>query len=298
MKNGIEVLNFGSLNIDHVYKVERFVRPGETMACLGYEKYAGGKGLNQSVALARAGVEVAHAGCVGEDGGFLVKTLAEAGADTGFVRQIAEATGHACIQVDEEGQNSILLYPGVNRKITEGQIVAVLDSVAPGTILVLQNEINLIPFLIREAKKRDLTVAFNPAPCTDEVSDYPLELVDILFVNELEAEQLSGLSPLDPNGMLDELAKQYPACEIILTLGGDGALYARKDERIKVTAAEVAVVDTTGAGDTFCAYFVAAKLRGFTPEQAMAAATLAAGISVGRAGAAVSIPFAGEVFTV
>ncbi len=291
----IEVLNFGSLNIDHVYRVDHFVRPGETLSCESYSVFAGGKGLNQSVALARAGVRVAHAGKIGNDGDFLRRTLQESGVDVSLLLRGEVATGHACIQVDKKGQNSILLYPGANRDLSKKEIVTVLDQLERGSILLLQNEINHIPFLMEEGHKRGLYVAINPAPCGPEVSDYPLELVDLLFVNEIEGAQLSGCDG-DAGTVCDELAGRFPEQEIVMTLGGDGALYAHGEQRIRVEAPPVDVVDTTSAGDTFTGYFIAAKLRGFSAAECMRTASLAGSIAVSRPGAASSIPAAAEVF--
>lgn len=293
--NKIEVLNFGSLNIDHVYQVPHFVAPKETLSCMEYAQFAGGKGLNQSVALARAGVRTAHAGKIGPDGAFLEETLKLAGVDTQFLIHGALPTGHAIIQVDREGQNCILLYPGANRAITQEEIDSVLECLEPGTWILLQNEINEIPYLMREAKARGFRIAINPAPCGLEVAEYPLELADVLFVNEIEAAQLSGLNGM-PDEILDVLVKRFPECEIVMTLGGDGAAYAKGAKRFRVASPEVAVVDTTSAGDTFSGYYIAAKQRGYSPERAMETAALAGSIAVSRAGAAVSIPTADEVF--
>ena len=209
--NKIEVLNFGSLNIDHVYQVPHFVAPKETLSCMEYAQFAGGKGLNQSVALARAGVRTAHAGKIGADGAFLEETLKLAGVDTRFLIHGTLPTGHAIIQVDREGQNCILLYPGANRAVAREEIDSVLDRLEPGTWILLQNEINEIPYLMREAKARGFRIAINPAPCGPEVSEYPLELADVLFVNEIEAAQLSGVNGM-PDEILDVLVKRFPEC--------------------------------------------------------------------------------------
>ena len=292
----VEVLNFGSLNIDHVYRVPHVVAPGETLGCQDYSVFAGGKGLNQSIALARAGIKTAHAGKIGADGTFLVQTLQNSGVDTTFVFTGETPTGHASIQVDQSGQNSILLYPGANCMISENEIVAVLEKQSPGTWLLLQNEINSIPFLIREAKKRGMKIAINPAPCTDAVKEYPLELVDLLFVNEIEAAQLSGCQGSFEE-IADALAKQYPQAQIVMTLGSAGAIYRCGIYSHFEPARKVKVVDTTSAGDTFCGYFLSSLLKGMTPEKAMFYAAEASSVTVSRAGAAQSIPSAEEIFS-
>ena len=127
----MNVVNFGSLNIDHVYAVDHFCRAGETIHTKSYTQNAGGKGLNQSVALARAGVETWHAGLIGPEGHFLKETLDRAGVHTRFVEESAGSTGHAIIQVDSTGQNSILLHDGANGRLTPDFVTAVLDLVPP-----------------------------------------------------------------------------------------------------------------------------------------------------------------------
>ena len=292
----MQVLNFGSLNIDHVYTVGHFVAAGETLAALDYKINAGGKGLNQSVALARAGVKTFHAGMIGRDGIFLKEVLESAGVNTEHTVVGELPSGHAVIQLERDSaQNSILLYSGSNMSIPQDFMCSVLDSVPQGSWILLQNEINDIPFLICEAKKRKLHVAINPAPCTDAVKDYPLELCDLIMVNLIEASQLTGVENA-PSVAAEMLAEKFPDSEIVITLGGDGALYRFKSEEIFVPAFPVEAVDTTGAGDTFTGFFLAAKLRGMGAEQAMKYASFAASVAVSRHGAAASIPSASEVF--
>lgn len=293
----MQVLVFGSLNIDHIYAVPHFVAPGETLAGTEYHVNAGGKGLNQSVALSRAGVATAHAGMIGPEGGFLKKVLADSGVDTTNVITGKTPTGHAIIQVEAvRGQNSILLYPGANAAIPETEMSRILRSCPEGCWLLLQNEINSVPYLIREGKKRGLHVAINPAPCTEAVREYPLELCDLIFVNEIEAAQLTGREGPERE-LADLLAGLYPRTEIVITLGKKGALYCRGGERIAVPAHRAKAVDTTSAGDTFTGYFMAARLRGMGVREALEAASLASSITVSRPGAASSIPLAAEVFS-
>lgn len=294
----MEVLNLGSLNIDHVYQVPHFVVPGETLTSLGYQRNAGGKGLNQSVALARAGVAVSHAGKIGEGGEFLLEVLREAGADVRCVLRGEVPTGHAIIQVDPCGQNDIILFPGANRNLRRDELEGILASADSGCWLLLQNEINDIPFIMERAHQLKLHIAINPAPCGPEVLEYPMHLVDLLFVNEIEGATLAGMA-LDsaPEEIANALTERWPQAALVLTLGKRGALYAKgRDERYFVEAESVKAVDTTSAGDTFCGYFMAAILRGYSPQRAMAVATHASAITVSRPGAAVSIPTADEIF--
>ena len=292
----MQVLNFGSLNIDHVYTVPHFVAPGETLASADYLVNAGGKGLNQSVALSRAGVKTFHAGMIGREGLFLKEYLQQANVNTEFVAVGDIPTGHAVIQVEKcSGQNSILLYPGANMAIPRSEMSRVLRSVPAGSWLLLQNEINDLPFLIEEGKACGLKIAINPAPCTPEVASAPLHLCDLIMVNEIEAAQLTSLEG-DFQLISARMAELFPQSEIIITLGAEGALYRCGEKMLTVPARQVDVVDTTSAGDTFTGYFLAAKLRGMTPEKAVKCAVFASSITVSRPGAACSIPCACEVF--
>lgn len=288
----MKVLNFGSLNLDYVYAMDEFVQPGETRACLGRQVHCGGKGLNQSIAMARAGLPVWHAGILGAEGGILRETLAAAGVQTEFLRQSEAPGGHTVIQVDRHGQNSILLYPGTNAALTEDFVDAVLSAFGPGDVVLLQNEINLVSYIMRRAAERGLAIAFNASPFNG-VEEYPLELVRWLFVNEIEGGALSGET--EPEAILRALRARFPKTEVILTLGSDGSMWAGEGGSSFCPACRVQAVDTTGAGDTFTGYF----LRGILGEDCgldpLTLATQASAIAVTRPGAAPSVPTLPEV---
>ena len=277
-----KILNFGSLNIDHVYQVEAFVRPGETISALGYARHPGGKGLNQSIALARAGTRVLHAGCIGVDGLFLKEFLEEDGVDCSLVNILEGApTGHAVIQVSAQGENCIVICGGANQAIPSSLIETAAAKLSPGDIVLLQNEISCIPEIMRAASAAGARIFFNPAPFTAAVASYPLELLNTLIVNETEAEGLahSGFDTL--------------SCNVFLTRGSRGARYVPKGggTPVEVPAVPVSkVVDTTAAGDTFIGYFLAGLARGEAVATAMSEASKAASWCVAHAGAAPSIP--------
>ena len=285
----MNILNFGSLNIDLVYQVEHIARPGETIASSSHQVFAGGKGANQSAALARAGARVFHAGQVGPDGQWLVDKLAGLGVDVQHTRVGDVPTGHAIIQVDRHGQNSIVLFAGANTQIDRGAIDAALSCFDRGDILLLQNEINDISYIIAAASERDLTISLNPAPFGPEVRAYPLELINLLIVNETEATGLVGASELA------DLAVLCPHAQIALTLGAAGAQYRSPTEEFHLPAPHVEAVDTTGAGDTFIGYFLQGLTANMTARDAMARAVQAAALCVTRPGAMDSIPAADEI---
>jgi len=287
------IVNFGSLNIDHVYRVEHFVRPGETVPSLGYEQYAGGKGGNQSLALARAGADVFHAGKTGAEGAWLKELLAENGVNTDNVEITEGPGGHAVIQVNPEGENAIVLYGGSNREITPDDAKRVLAGFGPGDFLLSQNEISSIPEIITIGAERGLDIFFNPAPMSPEVLDYPLEAVKFFIINETEGEGLTGET--EPERILDVMAGKFPEASVVLTLGERGAVYRDSSRSLNVPASKVQPVDTTAAGDTFIGYFLAQIMTGRDTEEALKAACCAAAVCVTKAGAADSIPWKEEV---
>ncbi len=289
----MRVLNIGSLNIDYVYRVSRFIRAHETMPVMSRSVHCGGKGLNQSIAAAKAGLSVYHAGMIGPEGGILRDMLAENGVDTSFVRSGEEPGGHTVIQVTDDGENCILLYGGTNRMLTTEFVDETLAGFSPGDALILQNEVNLMPYILRRAADKGMRVAFNAAPMDASVLSYPLETVAWLVVNEVEGAALAGCEA--PEAILDALCARYPDTAIVLTLGADGAMLRDSYGTIAVPAYPVTPVDTTGAGDTFLGYFLSGALNGATSAEAMRFASAASAITILRPGAADSIPRRREV---
>ena len=291
------VLNFGSLNLDYVYQVDHFVRPGETISAKSQSVNAGGKGLNQSCALARAGATVFHAGCVGNGGEPLLEILRADGADTSFILQANVFQGNAVIQVDPTGENCILLYGGSNQCITEEQIEETLTGFGRDDVLLLQNEINNLPLIVDKAYERGMTIILNPSPYDDRLLDVDFGKLSWLLVNEVEMEQVSGTD--QPDDAWKQLYKKYPELSLLITLGKQGSIAFRTEngglETAEQQAFPVKALDTTAAGDTFTGYFVAALMEQRPLAECMKLATAASAISVTRPGAAPSIPGREEV---
>ena len=292
----MKALCFGSLNIDYTYRVDHFVGRGETLSSRDLQVFSGGKGLNQSVALSRAGVKTYHAGAVGTDGLFLLEELWQAGVNTDFVAVRNDVrTGHAIIQNTPDGDNCILLYGGANQAITRGQVDEVLSGFAGGDVLVLQNEINELAYLMQRAHELGLRIALNPSPMHEAVLSLPLHLVDWLILNEVEAGQILGCCVTDGAAAACALREKFPQTAIVLTMGKNGSYYDDGTQRLHQCAFPVQAVDTTAAGDTYTGFFLAGVLEGLAVSDAMALAAKAAAISVTRPGAAPSIPERQEV---
>ena len=289
----MKLLDFGSLNIDHTYQLPHLVRPGETLASDSYHKSEGGKGFNQAVALAKAGQEVYLAGAIGQDGLFLRDYLQELGVHTEHLCVLDAPTGHAMIQLDTEGQNCIILFGGTNGMITEAMIDEVLADFGAGDYLLLQNEISHVDSILRAAHAKGMHIILNPSPMSPELLTWPLELVEWFILNEIEGADITGKA--QPEEMLDELLRRYPACHVVLTLGERGSVYADAAQRIDQSIVTAHTVDTTAAGDTFTGYFIHALLQGEAIQQALKTAACASAITVSRPGAGRSIPAAEEV---
>lgn len=291
----MKILNLGSLNMDITYLVDHVVAPGETIKASCQEQFCGGKGLNQSIALAKAGAQVYHAGCIGRDGEMLSTTLRNAGVDIRFLEQVDQPSGHAIIQVDEKGQNSIVIYGGANACVTTEYIDQVIANFDGGDVLLLQNEISNIGYAIEAAARQGMRVALNPSPFDERLLDCDLSKVSWLILNEVEGQQMTGCSAGAPSLILKKLRKAYPQAACVLTLGTAGAYYQDADTTVFQDTFRVKSVDSTGAGDTFTGFFLAGITQGCDPNQAMRRAAAAAAISVSRRGASASIPTDQEV---
>ena len=290
-------LVLGSANIDMVFSVDRIVNPGETISSRTLFRNAGGKGANQAAALAKAGTDVSFAGNIGKDGIWLLDKLSSYGVDVSLSNVSDEGfTGQAIIQVDDSGENAIVLYPGMNRNFTEEHIDNVLNHFSSGDYLVLQNEINLVDYAIAEAKKRGMRIVLNPSPFDSEIEKFPLDLVDIFFVNENEGAKLLNEVCDDYEEMARKLSVKFISSSIIMTAGSNGSYFAEKGNVIHAEAEKVTAVDTTGAGDTFTGFFLSAISSDRNAEDALRIANRAAGIAVSRKGAMEAIPDIKEVF--
>ena len=290
---GMKILNFGSLNLDYVYQVEHFVQPGETLAARKQKIVPGGKGLNQSVALAKAGAEVYHAGCIGIGGEELQALLEENGVHTEYLRKVDELQGNAMIQVDSSGENCIILYGGSNRMISKEQIDETLEHFSSDDWMVLQNEVSNLEFMIEKATEKGITVVLNPSPFEAFLEKLDYNQISWLLVNEVEAQQLTGKKEAD--AVWNILHEKYPKLCLIMTMGINGSYCFTPQETIYQEVYPVKTVDTTAAGDTFTGYFLQGMAQGLPLKECMEQAARASAICVSREGAAVAIPLRTEV---
>lgn len=295
----MKILNFGSLNVDYVYRVQHIMLPGETQQSLGTEVFAGGKGLNQSIAIAKTGMEVFHAGLISRnDSQFLLDICKENHVRTDYIKMSDVKSGHTIIQVDDRAQNSILLYGGSNRMVTRDFVDEVLSNFTEGDVLVLQNEINMLPYIIDQAFEKKMKVILNPSPYNDSLKECDMSKISIFLVNEIEGRLLAGEEFAEEENadvLLDAILERYPSAGIVLTLGEEGAFYCNKEVRYFQKIFPVEAVDTTAAGDTFTGYFIYGCLSGLSMEETLKIAAKASSIAVSRKGAAPSIPTIAEV---
>ena len=197
----MKILNYGSCNIDYVYALDHILKVGETLVADKLSIFPGGKGLNQSIAIARAGAPVFHAGCVGSDGGFLLELMMASGVDTSYVKRVDEKNGHAIIEVSREGDNSIFIYAGSNGMIEKADVDTVLSNFEKGDILLLQNEISNIEYIIEKAYDIGMKIILNPSPINEKILGLDFNKLSYIILNEIEAGDISGNA--DPYLSLD-----------------------------------------------------------------------------------------------
>lgn len=295
----MKILSFGSLNIDYVYSVPHFVKKGETLSAKELTVYTGGKGLNQSIALARAGVETYQAGAIGTDGMFLLEQLKEAGVKTDLVKILDDVrTGNAIIQNDDEGDNCIVLFGGANQAITKEQVDEVFKDFTNEDYLLIQNEINELSYIVEKAKEEGMKIILNPSPMNEKIMKLPLDQIDYFILNEIEAMQILKMDKpeeIDGKYIASLLHERFKDATIVLTLGSEGSVCISDDEYVEQSIYKVKAIDTTAAGDTYTGYFIAGILNGKTIKESMDIASKASAIAVTRQGAAPSIPVLEEV---
>ena len=289
----MKVLNIGSMNLDLVYSVDHIVQPGETEASFSLDTFLGGKGLNQSMALAKAGVEVYQGGMIGEDGQVFLDACTEYGVKANYIRTIPGKSGHAVIQRDRNAQNCILLYGGANQMLTESYVDEVLADFGTGDILLLQNEVNMMRYIVEKAYEKGMQIALNPSPFNEKLDAVDMEKISIFLMNEVEGNQITGLT--EPDEIIAEMLRRFPMAKIVLTLGKDGAVYADAEQKHFQPIFKVEAVDTTAAGDTFTGYFLAGLLEGMSVPEILKMSAKASSIAVTREGAVPSIPYRHEV---
>lgn len=276
------VFNLGSINLDHFYSVSDFPGPGETVSMSDHRCMLGGKGANQSIAIARAEGSVIHIGAMNRGDRAMRDEMANAGIDMDAVQDSQSPTGHAIIVVASDGENQIMIYPGANRAIDMREATDVLDRASPGDWALLQNETNGASRFVEAAKERGMKIAYSAAPFDAEIAAGLIRHADLLVVNEVEASALGEMTgkPLDDTGVQ----------HLVVTRGGEGFEYHGGGTRLRQSAIEVDVVDTTGAGDCFLGYLLAGIDRGDAIESALALAGAAAALQVTRQGTASAIP--------
>lgn len=290
---GMKVLNFGSLNYDYVYTVDHMVREGETLSSEKMETFLGGKGFNQSVALSRAGIDVKHAGAVGEEGEGFLAFCRENGIDTSYIRTLPGKSGHTIIQIDRNAQNCILLYGGANQSIPEEYVDEVLEDFGEGDFVLLQNEINVTVSVVEKAYAKKMKVVLNPSPFDSSLEACDMSKVSVFLMNEIEGYMMTGEK--EPEKILDVMEERYPDACTVLTLGSDGVVCLSEHKRYRQEIVKVKAVDTTAAGDTFTGYFIAGLADNLDIPVILKRCVQASAIAVSRKGAAPSIPSKEEV---
>lgn len=281
------VFNLGSINIDLIYRVPHFPAAGETLTTRSFMRALGGKGANQSIALAAAGANVLHIGAANPDDGWLFDEMQSSGVDMTHVQKTDTPTGHAIVSVNDEGENQILLHPGANRAIDMTTANTVLDQGVAGDWVLLQNETNGAVEFVAAAKLRGLHIAYSAAPFEEAVALALLPHCDLLIVNEGEAAALVKATGTP--------AENLGLSHLVITKGAKGADYIGVNGAHHQPAFNVDAIDTTGAGDCFYGYFLAGLVANADISTILREASAAAALQVTKSGAATAIPLRQDV---
>jgi ribokinase len=292
-----EIVVVGSANLDLVVDVARIPRPGETVLGGDLRRIPGGKGANQAVAAARLGRSVAMVGRVGDDeGGQILRAALDAdGVNTlDLAETVDTPSGVALIAVAEDGDNAIVVSPGANGRVSVDDIDAAGRTIEAAACVLLQLEIPL-PAVVSAAERARGTVILNPAPApTVALPPNLIASVDVLVPNETELARLSGHEGGIDLETAATLARELPSPAVVVTLGASGALVVGDDE-VHVPAPPVAPVDTTAAGDSFCAALADGIVSGRSLVEATEWAVRVGAATTLRAGAQPSLPTPAEV---
>jgi ribokinase len=290
------VVVVGSLNLDIVVVMDRLPAAGETVMGNSLARHAGGKGLNQAVAAARLGAPVTMLGAVGDDvsGEWLVNVLHEAQIDASYIRTIPGTSGTALIEVENGGENHIVVVPGANAELDAAQIAEHITSIPDVGYLLIQSEIkvDVIEAAIRAAHARGTTIIFNPSPIK-EIDPAVLKMVDIIIPNEHEAAQLTNMET-DSSVDATEAALTFNERGIgtaIITRGAKGCVWASGANTGSVPVFKVQPIDTVGAGDAFCGGLAAALSMDLPLAEALRWASATGALATTKAGAVPSLPY-------
>lgn len=286
----MKVINFGSLNIDYSFTVDHLVNPGETESSNSFIITCGGKGLNQSVALKRAGIDVIHTGLVGrKDSKIILDLLKKENIDISYIKKKNTNTGAAFIQVDKHGENNIVLNGGANHQIDNKFVDSILNNFSENDYIVIQNEISSLEYIMNKAYEKKMRIIFNPSPMNEKVLSLPLDKVYMFFLNNYESSFLAG----SKKDVLEKLISKYKNSQFVITNGSKECLYYDLHTIYKESPMKIEPVDTTAAGDTFLGYFLASYIR--CKKRPLLIANTASGLACLKRGASVSIPYLKEV---
>lgn len=293
----MKVINFGSMNLDYVYPVEHIVKPEETLRSNRAMFYAGGKGLNQSIAISRAGGTVMHCGNVGmTEGSYLINILDKNGVNTSLIRKKETNTGTAFIQVTGDGTRSIIECGGANYTFTEDHIEYAMAQVKKGDIILVQNETNMVREIVEKGLEAGARIALNCSPFSDDLKDLPLDRLSFIFLNRIEASKFTGMNPNDMESLIPSLRGMFRDAEIVITMGTKGSMAMTQTDEIFQGVYETTVRDKTAVSDAFVGFYIGTRMSGASMRDSLMMAAKAAAICVSRNGAASSIPMIEECY--
>jgi ribokinase len=264
------------------------MRPGETVFTQNFEVQPGGSGFNQSIAISKAGSQIYHAGKIGPDGQSIIQALNEYGVNTEFISTDGSASGHAIVQINRFCNQCVLTHSGANLEIKKEEVDRVLASFSNGDLLIAQDEISNLPYIVHSAYQKNMIVALKPSSIQASLEQVDLHKVRYLILNAERAQALTKQTR--PGSILDALLAHYPRLKIVLTLGKNGSFYADEMHRLRQNAFIADPVDSSAVSDTFFGYFISRVIMGYPTWSALRAASIASAMTLSRKGSYTSIP--------
>lgn len=283
----MRIFNLGSINVDHLYQVNRLPEPGETLSSRGYLVNMGGKGLNISVAAHRSGADVRHVGLVGAGDHSVREMISDLGLGDQLIKDVQAPTGHAIIYLDDQSENCIVIHGGANHCFSEETIRSSLCHAKANDWLVIQNETNANEIGIRVARDLGMKIALVAAPFDAATMPAQIERVDLVSMNQAEKELFEA--------SVSKSVKAIEGPEFLITYGKSGATFLSGATEIHLDSHCVDALDTTGAGDTFFGVFLANYVSGMSPDISLERANAAGALMVQRKGAASVIPTKADI---
>lgn len=289
----MKVLNFGSMHLDHVYRISKLLKSGDSAFTKSLETLPGGKGVNQSIAIKRAGVDVIHAGNIGNDGELIYYTLLKEGINVDYVKRSNEVCGHAIIHRSDEKEHTIVVHSGASKMITMDYIDEVFRDFEKEDILLVQGELNHTDYIIKSAVEKGMKCFFYPAPFLEEFKAYDLSEIETLIIHENDICTLTGIE--EEEKAVAYYLKKNNSNLLVISMNKGLLYYDKKRKETKHTNITMDSHCRTYASDVLIGYFIAGIVQNLPIKEILEKAASAKKIAMKDKNILFTIPYIHDV---